>query len=103
LEFRRVLFRSRMKELPGFLESGRISTWMSRVQSFAFEKNSVDHEDNYQINQAKIAIAKGGLLGEGPGNSTQRNFLPHPYSDFIYAIIIERSEERRVGKESRRL
>lgn len=80
---------NRMKELPGFLESGRISTWMSRVQSFAFEKNLVDHEDNYQINQAKIAIAKGGLLGEWPGNSTQRNFLPHPYSDFIYAIIIE--------------
>jgi cell division protein FtsW len=48
-----------------------------------------DDEDNYQVNQAKIAIAKGGVLGLGPGNSEQRNFLPHPYSDFIYAIIIE--------------
>ena len=46
-------------------------------------------DDNYQVNQAKIAIAKGGWMGLGPGNSEQRNFLPHPYSDFIYAIIIE--------------
>jgi cell division protein FtsW len=38
---------------------------------------------------AKIAIASVGVLGKGPGNSTQRNLLPHPYSDFIYAIIIE--------------
>ena len=48
-----------------------------------------EQDDNYQVNQAKIAIAKGGLVGLGPGNSRQRNFLPHPYSDFIYAIIIE--------------
>jgi cell division protein FtsW len=39
--------------------------------------------------QSKIAVATGGLLGKGPGNSTQRNYLPHPYSDFIYAIIVE--------------
>jgi cell division protein FtsW (lipid II flippase) len=38
---------------------------------------------------AKFAIANGGLIGMGPGNSEQRNFLPHPYSDFIFAIIIE--------------
>jgi cell division protein FtsW len=37
----------------------------------------------------KIAIANGGLLGKGPGNSEQRNFMPHPYSDSIYATIIE--------------
>jgi len=46
-------------------------------------------DDNYQVNQAKIAVANGGWIGLGPGNSRQRNFLPHPYSDFIYAIIIE--------------
>ena len=40
---------------------------------------------NTQIDQAKIAIVNGGLLGRGPGNSEQRNFLPHPYSDFIFA------------------
>jgi cell division protein FtsW len=46
-------------------------------------------DDHYQVNQAKIAVANGGWIGLGPGNSRQRNFLPHPYSDFIYAIIIE--------------
>ncbi|MGM2755201.1 FtsW/RodA/SpoVE family cell cycle protein, partial [Bacillus cereus group sp. Bce019] len=44
---------------------------------------------SYQNQQAKIAIANGGLFGKGPGKSTQRNFLPHPYSDFIFAIILE--------------
>ena len=59
------------------------------MQNFMYESKDVDKEENYQINQAKIAIAKGGVLGMGPGNSEQRNFLPHPYSDFIFAIIIE--------------
>jgi cell division protein FtsW len=43
----------------------------------------------FQTEQAYIAIATGGLYGKGPGNSQQRNFLPHPYSDFIYAILVE--------------
>jgi len=43
----------------------------------------------FQAKQSYIAIATGGITGKGPGNSDQRNFLPHPYSDFIYAIIIE--------------
>jgi cell division protein FtsW len=43
----------------------------------------------YQAEQARIAIASGGIIGKGPGKSDQRNFLPHPYSDFVYAIIIE--------------
>ena len=63
----------------------RVHTWKNRVENFI----SGDKEGNYQVEQAKIAIAKGGVFGNGPGNSTQRNFLPHPYSDFIYAIIIE--------------
>ena len=45
--------------------------------------------DSYQSEQAKIAIATGGIIGKGPGNSTQRAFLPQASSDFIYAIIIE--------------
>jgi len=49
----------------------------------------VEDKGSYQSKQAKIAIASGGIVGKGPGNSTQRNFLPNPYSDFIYAIIIE--------------
>jgi cell division protein FtsW len=67
--------------------AGRIPTWIKRVQDFMYAK---DEAVPYQVQQAKIAIANGGLfMGKGPGNSTQRNFLPHPYSDFIYAIIIE--------------
>ena len=66
----------------------RVDTWISRVETFMYG-GIANEENNYQTNQAKIAIAKGGILGLGPGNSQQRNFLPHPYSDFIYAIIIE--------------
>ena len=66
--------------------TGRTATWKSRLEHFfSNDKNDVP----YQVQQAKIAIANGGIYGKGPGNSTQRNFLPHPYSDFIYAIIIE--------------
>jgi cell division protein FtsW len=66
---------------------GRVGTWIKRVQDFIYAK---DEAVPYQVQQAKIAIANGGIfMGKGPGNSTQRNFLPHPYSDFIYAIIIE--------------
>jgi cell division protein FtsW len=43
----------------------------------------------YQVEQSYIAIAKGGVLGQGPGNSVQRNFLPEAFSDFVFAIIIE--------------
>ncbi len=43
----------------------------------------------FQAKHARIAVATGGIAGKGPGNSDQRNILPHPYSDFIYAILIE--------------
>ncbi|MBE9491971.1 MAG: FtsW/RodA/SpoVE family cell cycle protein [Bacteroidetes bacterium] len=66
----------------------RTTTWNNRITSF-FNKENADNDKLYQIEQSKIAIASGGLLGKMPGNSTQRNFLPHPYSDFIFAIIIE--------------
>jgi cell division protein FtsW len=69
--------------------TGRINTWISRVEHFIYGGKNGDDEDAYQINQAKIAIAKGGFVGVGPGNSTQRNFLPQAYNDFIYPIIIE--------------
>ena len=69
--------------------TGRVSTWIGRVENFMYGGADADDDDNYQVNQAKIAIAKGGWMGVGPGNSEQRNFLPHPYSDFIFAIIIE--------------
>ncbi len=66
---------------------GRFGTWVKRVQDFMYAK---DNETPYQVQQAKIAIANGGILvGLGPGNSRQRNFLPQAYNDFIYSIIIE--------------
>ncbi len=66
---------------------GRFGTWVKRVQDFMYAK---DNETPYQVQQAKIAIANGSVLvGLGPGNSRQRNFLPQAYNDFIYSIIIE--------------
>ncbi len=43
----------------------------------------------FQAKHGRIAVATGGIFGKGPGNSDQRNILPHPYSDFVYAIVIE--------------
>lgn len=66
---------------PDFI---RVDTWMSRVNDFLFNTG-----DQWQVEQSKIAIANGGVMGVGPGASMQRNFLPLPYADFIYAIICE--------------
>ena len=79
----------REKELPAVLNVGRVPTWVGRIQTFLYSNKEDENEKLYQINQSKIAIANGGWLGRGPGRSEQRNFLPHSYSDFIYAIIIE--------------
>jgi cell division protein FtsW len=62
----------------------RVETWISRVNDFI---NNPD--GGYQVRQSKIAIASGEIFGNGPGNSIQRNYLPAPYSDFIFAIICE--------------
>lgn len=68
--------------MPG---GGRVQTWQNRITNFVDKENA----NTYQADQAKIAIATGGIIGKFPGNSTQRNYLPQAYSDFIYAIIIE--------------
>ena len=62
----------------------RAETAKNRIASF-LDKTEMP----FQAEQAHIAIATGGVVGKGPGKSSQRNFLPHPYSDFVYAIIIE--------------
>ncbi|WP_200974358.1 FtsW/RodA/SpoVE family cell cycle protein [Echinicola sp. 20G] len=62
----------------------RGGTFFSRIENFMS-----DEDIPYQAQQSYMAIATGGIAGKGPGNSEQRNSLPHPYSDFIYAIIIE--------------
>jgi cell division protein FtsW len=73
----------------------RLGTWQNRIEHFG-SRNELSEEEyftitdeNYQVAHAKIAISNGGLLGVFPGNSTERDFLPQAYSDFIYAIIIE--------------
>ncbi|MFZ1328422.1 MAG: FtsW/RodA/SpoVE family cell cycle protein [Chitinophagaceae bacterium] len=68
---------------------GRVDTWIGRMESFIYGSRDDINSDAYQVNQAKIAIAKGGVFGVGPGNSTTRDYLPQAYNDFIYAIIIE--------------
>jgi len=65
--------------------NSRVGTWKHRIESFFNDEGG----ENYQVEQSKIAIVSGGIVGKGPGNSTQRNFIPHPYSDFIFAIIVE--------------
>lgn len=65
---------------------GRFGTWKNRIVHFV---EQTDADGNFQSNQSKIAISTGGVLGRGPGNSIQRDFLPSPYSDFIFAIIAE--------------
>ena len=73
----------------------RMGTWQNRITHFGEAKEMSDEEyytitdENYQVAHAKIAISNGGVLGVFPGNSTERDFLPQAYSDFIYAIIIE--------------
>jgi len=77
----------------------RVETAFNRIKNFATEQEIHDNlspvekqrvmDKTFQADMAKIAVASVGVFGKGPGNSTQRNLLPHPYSDFIYAIIIE--------------
>jgi cell division protein FtsW len=78
------LFILSAKAFPDAMPN-RIDTWMSRIENFSNGENS----DDYQIIQAKMAIASGGSFGVGPGKSNQKNFLPQSSSDFIFAIIIE--------------
>jgi len=66
----------------------RVETWIGRVENFIYGSETVG-DDHYQENQAKIAIARGGLIGRGPGNGEARNFLPQAYNDYIFATLIE--------------
>ncbi|NSW93756.1 MAG: FtsW/RodA/SpoVE family cell cycle protein [Bacteroidales bacterium] len=68
-------------------KDNRVEVWKERIENYFSGKGDTD--DDYQSNQAKIAIATGGLFGKAPGKSAQRNMLPQSNSDFIFAIIIE--------------
>ena len=67
-----------------FPEFVRLDTWISRISEFLYNSDG-----GWQIQQSKIAIANGEWFGLGPGNSMQKDYLPYPYADFIYAIICE--------------
>jgi cell division protein FtsW len=71
------------KASPGLIP--RFDTWIARIENF----NNAEADGNYQIDFAQVAINEGGLFPSGPGTGNSRNFLPHPYSDMIYAFIIE--------------
>lgn len=71
-------------------DKGRSVTWVNRIENFVSHDDEINvGDDNFQVMHSKIAIAGGGIFGKAPGRSTQRNVLPHPYSDFIFAIIVE--------------
>lgn len=69
-----------LMQIPG----SRVETWKARIENFS----NGDSADNYQAEQAKMAIANGGIIGTGPANNPNKYFLPQSYSDFIYAMII---------------
>ena len=68
---------------------GRVDTWLNRITSFVGVTDGIESRDELQKEQARIAVSTGGIFGKGPGQSTQRANLPHSYSDFAYAFIIE--------------
>lgn len=69
----------------------RLPTWANRIRSGKQQYTATNYplNDNLQVAHAKIAVATSGILGCGPGNSVERDYLPQAYSDFIFAIIIE--------------
>ena len=72
----------------------RAVVWVERLKDYKTQPditkgNYKITDDNFQASQAKIAVARGQIIGKMPGNGQQRDFLPQAYSDFIYAIIIE--------------
>ena len=80
---------STLSECPGL---HRLPTWANRVRGHGDMPESAAEYDitkNPQVTHARIAIATCNVIGRGPGNSVERDFLPQSFSDFIYAIVIE--------------
>ena len=81
------------KEDKGYKVFHRFDTWKSRIMKYANNKDlrpeDIDLDKDAQTAHANIAIASSNVVGQGPGNSVERDFLSQAFSDFIYAIIIE--------------
>ncbi|MFN6039574.1 MAG: FtsW/RodA/SpoVE family cell cycle protein [Bacteroidota bacterium] len=92
-----LIFGTWVWNWPGTIPGGRGFTWKARIERFMSlqspNNDQVDRgkvkEENFQADMAKIAVANGHIIGVGPGNSSQRNFLPQANSDFIFAIFLE--------------
>ena len=71
----------------------RFDTWRARIEKFTNDEEvpaaKFDIDKDAQIAHARIAVATSNVVGKGPGNSVQRDFLSQAFSDFIFAIIIE--------------
>ncbi len=86
---------AKVEEDPSLVDKifHRAGTWKGRILKFLSNKEvppeEFDLDNDSQIGHANIAIASSDIVGKGPGNSEERDFLPQAFSDFIYAIIIE--------------
>ena len=70
----------------------RADTWKSRILKFGKDDPTPQEYDlnkDAQVAHANIAIVSSGIVGKGPGQSVERDFLAQAFSDFIYAIVIE--------------
>lgn len=71
----------------------RADTWKGRIDKFMeddkVEAKDYDLDKDGQVAHANIAIVSSNVIGRGPGNSVERDFLAQAFSDFIFAIIIE--------------
>lgn len=80
------------KMLYPIVGENKAMTWHNRVANFfedEDEEKAEDEDKNAQRDYSHIAVASSNIFGCGPGNSIQRDFIPHAYSDFIFAVIIE--------------
>ncbi len=81
-----------LESIPGL---DRLTTWKARFERFFEASDPVPAaqfkitDENFQETHATMAIASSNVIGRGPGNSVERDYLPQAYSDFIFAIIIE--------------
>ncbi len=86
------LFVGSLLVLPDSMMVARMDTWKQRIVRSSDDIPKVDqplNDKNLQVQYGHMAIANGGIVGKGPGQSQIRDFLPLAFSDFIYSIILE--------------